>query len=69
MAGAVGAVVDRGADASTGAISCELMLDVWEGQNEAGIWFFLGGYRWPILIKIYLFSARYRWAEDDLHEK
>ena len=69
MASAVGAAVAGSAGAGTGGISRRLMIDVWEGQKEAGSWFFSDGYRWLFSVKIDLSSARDRCAEDELHEK
>ena len=69
ISGAIGAAVTGGANASTGAISCGLMFDVWEGKNEAGSWFFLDGSHCTIPIKIDLSSERDQCADDELHEK
>ena len=69
MDDAVGAEVASGAGASTGYIYCGSMVDVREGKNEAGSWFFPDSYRWTILINIYSSSARDQCTEDELHEK
>ena len=69
MASAVGATVAGGTGASTGAISCGSMIDVWEGQNEAVSWFFSGWFSLANFDKIDSSSASDKCAENELHDK